>query len=130
MHTGMGGPLRMGPTSVFVIVTVILAAIGSLLLLVRLRHWALKIVSGALALSLGVLLGLIAVNDNFAYYRNWSAVVTACSGAHRRSVAATRNRADAGVLGRRRKRYRSRLRQRETFRRSSQRPGTHQLRQR
>src|SRR5215471_919265 len=75
MHTGMGGPLRMGPTSVFVIVTVILAAIGSLLLLVRLRHWALKIVSGALALSLGVLLGLIAVNNNFGYYRNWSAVV-------------------------------------------------------
>jgi enterochelin esterase-like enzyme len=82
----------MGPTSVFVIVTVILAAIGSLLLLVRLRHWALKIVSGALALSLGVLLGLIAVNDNFGYYRNWSAVVDGVFG------SASGTGADGGMV--------------------------------
>jgi enterochelin esterase-like enzyme len=62
------------PTSPLVIAGLLLPAAGLLAVLVVVRWLLVKIVAGALALALAMVVGLTAVNDYYGYYRTWGDV--------------------------------------------------------
>jgi predicted esterase len=61
----------VGPTSPLVVIALLGIAIGMLVLLVRLSPLALKLVAGAVALTISMMTGLVLVNDYYGYYRTW-----------------------------------------------------------
>jgi poly(3-hydroxybutyrate) depolymerase len=61
----------VGPTSPLLVIALLGIAIGMLVLLVRLSHLALKLVAGAVALTISIVTGLVLVNDYYGYYRTW-----------------------------------------------------------
>jgi enterochelin esterase-like enzyme len=70
----------VGPTSVAVVVLLIAACVLCVFFAVRFRRWFTRAGVTALAALLGLVLGLIAVNDNYGYYRTWSSVADAIFG--------------------------------------------------
>ena len=64
----------MCPTSPLLVIVLLGIAIGMLVLLVRLSQLALKIVTGAVALTIAMVTGLVLVNDYYGYYRAWGDV--------------------------------------------------------
>ena len=70
----------VGPTSIFVLVVLCLGGAAAIAAVVRLRNWIARSGAAAGVLVLGLLIGLVAVNDNYGYYRSWSAVFTGVFG--------------------------------------------------
>ena len=70
----------MNPTSPLVEILISVAAVGLLVVLVRSRHTTIKLASAALALLLGVVGGVVGVNDYFGYYQSWLAAYDDLSG--------------------------------------------------
>jgi pimeloyl-ACP methyl ester carboxylesterase len=70
----------VGPTSILVLVVLCLLGAGAIAATVRLRTWMARSGAAAGVLMLGLLIGLVAVNDNYGYYRSWSAMFTGMFG--------------------------------------------------
>jgi enterochelin esterase-like enzyme len=70
----------VGPTSIFVLILLCLAGAAAIATTVRLGNHIARSGAAAGVLVLGLLIGLVAVNDNYGYYRSWSAVFTGVFG--------------------------------------------------
>lgn len=66
----------MEPTSVWLIVLPVLAAIGLLVVMCRWRNIVLRLFAGLFALVLATATGVALVNDYYGYYQTWSALKT------------------------------------------------------
>lgn len=60
------------PTSSSVVVLLLLACAALLVAVVRAGHWAVKSVAAVAVVGLGMMTGIVAVNDYFGYYTSWS----------------------------------------------------------
>ena len=72
----------MEPDSVGLLVLLFLAAIGAVVAAVLLRHIAVKVVGGVLALALAATGGMAIVNDYYGYYQTWSQLSADLSGSY------------------------------------------------
>jgi poly(3-hydroxybutyrate) depolymerase len=62
----------MGPTSLVVLIGLLVVAVALMVAMVRLRWIAVKAGLGALVLVVSMTCGLVLVNDYYGYYRSWS----------------------------------------------------------
>lgn len=70
----------MEPNSKWLVVLLVLAAIGCLVAAIRLRHLAVKIVGGLLVILTSATAGMAVVNDYYGYYQTWSQLTADLSG--------------------------------------------------
>ncbi len=68
------------PTSSFLIVLLLAGCAGLLVLVVRLNHWAIRVVCGASVVVLAMLTGAAEVNDHYGYYTSWAPLVDDLAG--------------------------------------------------
>jgi enterochelin esterase-like enzyme len=71
----------MGPDSPWLIVLLVLGAIGMLVLAIWLRPWPARAVAGALTIVLAMVSGFAVVNDYYGYYRSWTVLAGDLGGA-------------------------------------------------
>lgn len=62
----------LAPTSSWVVVLLLLACAGLSVAVMRARHWVVKSVAAMGVVALGMITGVVAVNDYFGYYTSWS----------------------------------------------------------
>jgi enterochelin esterase-like enzyme len=70
----------VGPTSPLIIAVLLIAAAALLVALAQVGFVAVKILCGALALTVAMFSGLVLVNDYYGYYRTWGDVVKDVTG--------------------------------------------------
>lgn len=73
----------MGPTSSVLIVLLLGGCAGLLVLLVRMRHWAIRVACGASVVALAMLTGAAEVNDHYGYYTSWAPLINDLTGNQR-----------------------------------------------
>src|SRR3569833_1350945 len=66
-----GGGSVIGPQGFVVFAMLVLLFAGSLYLLVRVRHVALKVLAGAMAFPPAMMFGVVLVNHIYGYYESW-----------------------------------------------------------
>jgi hypothetical protein len=90
----------MEPNSILLVVLVFLAAAGLLVVLVRMRHIAVKVLAGVLALAFATFGGMALVNDYYGYYQTWGQLGADLTGNYSQfTSAAIGTRTDAALYG-------------------------------
>ncbi len=72
----------MEPNSILVLGGLALVAVGLLVVIVRVQNLAVRVLSGALALTLAATAGMAMVNDYYGYYQSWTQLSADLSGSY------------------------------------------------
>ncbi|MBN9619806.1 MAG: hypothetical protein J0H43_08750 [Actinobacteria bacterium] len=72
----------MEPDSTFLVILLIVFAVGALYMMIRFGHVAIKIASGTLALALALVSGVALVNVYYGYYQTWSQLKADLTGSY------------------------------------------------
>ena len=68
------------PTSSLLIVLLLGGCAGFLVLVARMKHWAIRVACGASVVALAMLTGAAEVNDHYGYYTSWAPLVNDLAG--------------------------------------------------